>query len=29
MNTLAGRMRGWHPAHCAKCGLNLSVDSSD
>lgn len=20
---------GWHPAHCAKCGLNLTVDSSD
>lgn len=28
-STPAGRMRGWHPAHCAKCGLNLSVDSSD
>lgn len=22
-------MRGWHPAHCVKCGLDLSVDSSD
>lgn len=28
-STPAGRMRGWHPAHCSKCGLNLSVDSSD
>lgn len=28
-STPAGRMRGWHPAHCAKCGINLSVDSSD
>lgn len=28
-STAHGRMRGWHPAHCAKCGLNLSVDSSD
>lgn len=25
----AGRMRGWRPAHCSKCGINLSVDSSD
>ncbi len=28
-STSAGRMRGWHPAHCTKCGINLSVDSSD
>lgn len=28
-STPAGRQRGWHPAHCAKCGINLSVDSSD
>lgn len=28
-STPAGRMRGWHPAHCSKCGINLSVDSSD
>lgn len=21
--------RGWNPAHCPKCGLNMSVDSSD
>ena len=28
-STPAGRTRGWHPAHCAKCGINLSVDSSD
>lgn len=21
--------RGWHPSSCPKCGLNLSVDSSD
>lgn len=28
-STPAGRSRGWHPAHCSKCGINLSVDSSD
>jgi len=28
-STAAGRMRGWHPARCLKCGINLSVDSSD
>ena len=28
-STAEGRMRGWHPARCAKCGINLSVDSSD
>jgi hypothetical protein len=28
-STADGRMRGWHPAHCSKCGINLSVDSSD
>lgn len=28
-STASGRMRGWHPAHCSKCGINLSVDSSD
>lgn len=28
-STPEGRMRGWHPAKCLKCGLNLSVDSSD
>ena len=27
--TPQGKMRGWHPAHCSKCGLNMSVDSSD
>lgn len=21
--------RGWHPAHCSRCGLDLSVDSGD
>jgi hypothetical protein len=21
--------RGWHPGHCEKCGLDLSVDSGD
>lgn len=21
--------RGWHPAHCSKCGLDMSVDSGD
>lgn len=25
----ANHMRGWHPAYCAKCDINLSVDSSD
>lgn len=25
----ANPSRGWHPAHCAKCGLDLSVDSGD
>lgn len=28
-STPSGRMRGWHPARCSKCGINLSVDSSD
>ena len=28
-STAEGRMRGWRPARCAKCGINLSVDSSD
>lgn len=28
-STPQGRLRGWHPAHCSKCGINLSVDSSD
>ncbi len=25
----ANPSRGWHPASCAKCGLDLSVDSGD
>jgi hypothetical protein len=25
----ANPRRGWHPSHCAKCGLNTTVDSSD
>lgn len=25
----ANHSRGWHPAHCEKCGLDLSVDSGD
>jgi hypothetical protein len=25
----ANHSRGWHPAFCAKCGLDLSVDSGD
>ena len=29
ISTAEGRQRGWHPAHCLKCGINLSVDSSD
>jgi hypothetical protein len=28
-STPSGRMRGWHPAKCSKCGLDMSVDSSD
>lgn len=28
-STASSRMRGWHPARCSKCGINLSVDSSD
>lgn len=25
----ANHSRGWHPGHCGKCGLDLSVDSGD
>lgn len=25
----ANHQRGWHPARCSKCGLNMSVDSGD
>lgn len=25
----ANHQRGWHPARCKKCGLDLSVDSGD
>jgi hypothetical protein len=25
----ANHMRGWHPGYCGKCGLNMTVDSSD
>lgn len=25
----ANPMRGWHPAHCVKCGLDMTVDSGD
>jgi hypothetical protein len=28
-NPGANHQRGWHPAHCKKCGLDLSVDSGD
>jgi hypothetical protein len=28
-STAQGRMHGWHPACCSKCGIDLSVDSSD
>lgn len=28
-STPDGRMRGWHPKYCSKCGLDMSVDSSD
>lgn len=25
----ANHSRGWHPGHCAKCGLDMTVDSGD
>jgi hypothetical protein len=25
----ANHRRGWHPGHCSKCGLDLTVDSGD
>lgn len=25
----ANHSRGWHPGSCGKCGLNMTVDSSD
>jgi hypothetical protein len=25
----ANHSRGWHPGHCIKCGLDMSVDSGD
>lgn len=25
----ANHSRGWHPGHCTKCGLDMSVDSGD
>jgi hypothetical protein len=25
----ANHQRGWHPGHCEKCGLDLTVDSGD
>jgi hypothetical protein len=25
----ANPTRGWHPGHCEKCGLDMTVDSSD
>lgn len=25
----ANHSRGWHPGHCTKCGLDMTVDSSD
>lgn len=27
--TYAESMRGWHPAKCKHCGLDMSVDSGD
>lgn len=29
MGAGANPQRGWRPGHCAKCGLNMSVDSGD
>lgn len=25
----ANHPRGWHPGHCSKCGIDLTVDSGD
>lgn len=25
----ANHVRGWHPGHCSRCGLDMSVDSGD
>jgi hypothetical protein len=25
----ADHQRGWHPGHCGKCGMDMSVDSGD
>ena len=25
----ANHSRGWHPGHCTKCGLDMTVDSGD
>jgi hypothetical protein len=25
----ANHSRGWHPGHCSKCGLDMTVDSGD
>jgi hypothetical protein len=25
----ANPIRGWHPAHCTKCGLDMTIDSGD
>lgn len=25
----ANHQRGWHPGHCKKCGLDMTVDSGD
>lgn len=27
--TFAQSMRGWHPAKCKHCGIDMSVDSGD
>lgn len=27
--TSANPSRGWHPGHCEKCGLDMTVDSGD
>lgn len=25
----ANHSRGWHPGHCAKCGMDMTIDSGD
>ncbi len=29
ISSIHDQQRGWHPGHCTRCGLDLTVDSSD